>query len=119
MQAIIAILSNIFEKQMHLVSFELIPRWRIGTRNSPIFLTAFAENVSQMLLNNVGRNVKAHCVLIANVIILRTQWLFWENESLECNPIRYIIVLIAKVTPRPQLLYVSVYRLTYHHEMHQ
>ena len=71
------------------------------------------------LANNVGRNVKAHCVLIANVIILRTQWLFWENESLECNPIRYIIVLIAKVTPRPQLLYVSVYRLTYHHEMHQ
>ena len=64
---------------------------------------------------NVGRNVKAHCGgLITNVIISCTQRCLWENESRGCDSLRNMFFLIAKVTPRPQLLYVLVYWLTYH-----
>ena len=69
----------------------------------------------QKLVSNVGRNVKAHCGgLITNVIISCTQRCLRENESRECDSLRNVFFQIAKVTPRSQLLYVSVFWLTYH-----
>ncbi len=57
----------------------------------------------QKLVSNVGRNVKAHYgSLITNVIISCTQRCLWENESRECDPLRNVFFLIAKVTPRSQ-----------------
>ena len=59
-------------------------------------------------------SVKEHCTVIDNVIISTAEWFPLENESLESDSLTYVFVFTANETPRPQLLYVSVYWLTYH-----
>ena len=54
----------------------------------------------------MGRNVRANCALIANVIISCTQWCFLKNESLKCDSFMYVFLLLARVTLTPHLLYI-------------
>ena len=54
----------------------------------------------------MGRNVRANCALIANVIISCTQWRVLKNESPKCDLFMYVFLLLAKVTLTPHLLYI-------------
>ena len=54
----------------------------------------------------MGRNVRANCALVANVIISCTQWCLLKNESLKCDSFMYVFLLFARVTLTPHLLYI-------------
>ena len=77
-------------------------------RNSAILLKSLPKKCFsiQKLLSNVGRNVRANCALIANVIISGTQWCLLKNESLECDSFMYVFPLLARVTLTQHLLYI-------------
>ena len=59
----------------------------------------------QKFLSNVGRNVRANCALIANIISC-TQWCLLKNESLKYDSFIYVFLLLARVTLTPHLLYI-------------
>ena len=77
-------------------------------RNSAILLKSLPKKCFniQKLLSNVGRNVRANCALIANVIISCTQWCVLKNESPKCDSFMYVFLLLAMVTLTPHLLYI-------------
>ena len=71
-------------------------------------IKVFAEKNVSVFKNysNVGRNVRANCALVANVIISCTQWYLLKNESLECDSFMYVFPLLARVTLTQHLLYI-------------